>query len=586
LIYGALLVFPTLAFGWLYWRALEQDYREQLEAVPVVAQDGARRIVAGMRDRLAQLLESESQRAFTQYAWTYHADEAYGSDLALTSSPIVRVPTPTGILAWFSFDRLAGLDGEVEILVGDNPLGNRDSVEAFRPIVEEFRRHKSESDRQTRIEIADMQPTTLPLTSLAVALGYRHALECVKASARAVADRAVTVSLSGFKLEFYIDAGGRPRAFATRRVYQLNPVDDLPHEARCLAPLLGGFAIQQGFLIDGNWLFQNLPGEISLQVLDPDESLRVPSAVGTYDDVDRLFASIYPVRELGFGTNRPEDETFGRLEVQVNADGIRERFETQSRRFLLVAMMLVLTLATGMTLLYRSVGRELEQAHRMQNFVAAVTHELRTPASTIKLYGENLLEGYVTDPASREQYYREIVRAADRLSLMVERVLEKSRLKENVPEPSAADLNGCLRALEGELAGSTDDLAWDLAPNLPRVWLIPESVRWILTNMVENARKYAPVQPGAERILIRTRYDGKHVLLDVCDRGPGVPPSERERIFDAFYRIGSETTRRTTGTGLGLHLVQLHAEAIGAMVSVQEREGGGSVFRVALRPAF
>ena len=105
----------------------------------------------------------------------------------------------------------------------------------------------------------------------------------------------------------------------------------------------------------------------------------------------------------------------------------------------------------------------------------------------------------------------------------------------------------------------------------------------ILSNLVENARKYAPVEPGEEPILIRTRYDGEHVLLEVADRGPGVPHTERDKIFQAFYRVGSEATRTTTGTGLGLHLVSLHAQVARAPVSVHTRSGGGSIFRVAYR---
>ena len=84
---------------------------------------------------------------------------------------------------------------------------------------------------------------------------------------------------------------------------------------------------------------------------------------------------------------------------------------------------------------------------------------------------------------------------------------------------------------------------------------------------------------------MRTRWTNGRVLLEVADRGPGIPPSEREKIFEAFYRIGSEQTRTATGTGLGLHLVRLHAETCQAQASVVEREGGGSVFRVSFRPA-
>jgi signal transduction histidine kinase len=271
--------------------------------------------------------------------------------------------------------------------------------------------------------------------------------------------------------------------------------------------------------------------------------------------------------------------------VLAFTERLEERHARQSRAFLATGVMLMITLGMGMTLLYRSVRRELDQAHRMQNFVAAVTHELRTPISTIRLHAEMLLDGWV-DGAKQPEYYQRIVRETHRLSTLVERVLEKSRLKENITRPVAGDLNEHVAALQEDLLpaeGEARDLAFQLEPKLPPVWLTAEAVGMIVSNLVENARKYAPARD--EPILVRTRWENGRVLLEVLDRGPGVPAAERERIFDAFYRVGSEQTRTTTGTGLGLHLVRLHAETCRAEASVVERPGGGSVFRVAFLPA-
>ena len=106
----------------------------------------------------------------------------------------------------------------------------------------------------------------------------------------------------------------------------------------------------------------------------------------------------------------------------------------------------------------------------------------------------------------------------------------------------------------------------------------------MLVNLVDNARKYAPVAEGEEPILISTTVDRKgRVLLEVSDRGPGIPENERSRIFDAFYRIGDERTRSARGTGLGLHLVALQARTMRARVQAMAREGGGATLRVTFR---
>jgi signal transduction histidine kinase len=313
--------------------------------------------------------------------------------------------------------------------------------------------------------------------------------------------------------------------------------------------------------------------------------------VGPGDAADpacTVCAQVAPVGALGFETSSPEDESFATLSLGVDMEELQSRFRDQSRRFLAVAAMMVLALAAGMALIYRGVHRELVQARRTENFVAAVTHELRTPLSAIRLHGEMLLDGWASDPERQREYYRRIVRETERLSMLVERVLEKSRLKEGGEATTTGDLNALVLDLRHDLRrpeGGPDDLAVELAPDLGPVRLSPEAVAGILSNLVENARKYAPSSGAGEPILIRTRRDRRGVVLEVADRGPGIPPEERERIFEAFYRIGNESTRTTRGTGLGLHLVRLHAESVGARVGVRAREGGGSVFETVFRPA-
>jgi two-component system sensor histidine kinase KdpD len=132
------------------------------------------------------------------------------------------------------------------------------------------------------------------------------------------------------------------------------------------------------------------------------------------------------------------------------------------------------------------------------------------------------------------------------------------------------------------------DLVFELPQGLPMVMLHVDCVRSIVTNLVENARKYAPVDPAdpkAEPILVRVQLVDRRVRLEVLDRGPGIPSEERSRIFQAFYRIGNEATRASKGTGLGLHLVALQAEAMDASVEALAREGGGTLFRVSFRLA-
>ena len=581
-LYGVVLVLPTLVFGWLYWRELVRAHEVEMAAVPEDAEDGARRILTSLGARLEELIRLETQRPFTDYGkYVLASSERVGDELVPQRSDMTERSLPEGVLAYFWFDR-KDPTRPPEVFAGRDTFGRKGIAETYASVVEEYRGKKENPQILAGVEPARPR-TTFPLPAVALCLGDGD-LRCFRECAPLLADRVINVIEHGFRRQFFVDANGAGRVIVSRRVRAIVYLED-HGEVPCLAGIGKGFEVQQGFLLDVDWLLKRLPFRFAEQVLSANELLVRPDASGTMDKLESRFATLYPVEWLEFETFRPEDLRYGKLDVEIDTSEISARFEHQQRNLLILALMLVVTLGTGMTLMVRSVNRELEQARRTQNFVAAVTHELRTPVSAIRLHGEMLLEGWASDEAKKQEYYRRIVRECGRLSTLVENVLEKSKLKEKVTEPELSDLNATVQRIEGDLASPDDreDLVFEYAPRLPRVWLTAEGVRGILLNLVENARKYAPVDPGGEPIRVRTRWDGERAVLEVADRGPGVPAEERERIFEAFYRVGSEATRTTTGTGLGLHLVRLHADVAGARIAVEDRSGGGSVFQVAFR---
>jgi hypothetical protein len=112
ILYGALLVLPTLIFGWLYWSELQKDFERDRNAIPEKASAGARRIVSGMNERLQRLVDSEAQRPFTHYAKLISPEDVMGDQLALQTTPLERSSIPVGVLGWFSFDRPQGPDSQ------------------------------------------------------------------------------------------------------------------------------------------------------------------------------------------------------------------------------------------------------------------------------------------------------------------------------------------------------------------------------------------------------------------------------------------------------------------------------------------
>jgi signal transduction histidine kinase len=240
--------------------------------------------------------------------------------------------------------------------------------------------------------------------------------------------------------------------------------------------------------------------------------------------------------------------------------------------------------------------RELEASHARlrevdqlkSDFLGNVSHELRTPLAAVKGYVDNLLDGVAGPLTEKPRHYLGRVRDnADRLGRMVSDLLDLTRIEagkiELIPLALAvSDLVGdALDGLRHVADGRRVRLAADLSP-CPRVWADPDKVHQILTNLLANAIKFSP--PGGQVTVMVAPDTCGLVRFAVEDTGPGIPPAERERVFDKFYQVGRAEGERPLGTGLGLtiarHLVELH----GGRIWVEDAPSGGAAF-VLLLPA-
>lgn len=594
-LYGLLLVLPTVVLGVLHWRQLTGDHEQSLEEVPWEVYDAGRRLAEAVHDELHELVGAENRRPWYHYRESFFPPGTIGTDFALVRSPLAFEPRPPGILGWFTYEFPHGIDAPVTLFggAGDPDEWAQREAELLATAADLVVHDHARETLQRVTHFPAERETSLTLSVAAINHSDEGDVQCMLDELphlRVLESLETDVHQYGFHLRFYRERDGTPHLIATRSVLITGSavLDDMPD---CFATLREGAYIVQGFFVDTDWLFEEVPTEAAARVLDGSQRF-VPVGAGAVDAApDEEIGLVHLVEELGFETYVLEDREFGALRVAISTEELKRRFGLQARRFLGVAAMLGLSLITGLLLLLRSARRDLEYARQTENFVAAVTHELRTPVSAIRLYGEMLRDGWARDPERQADYYRRIVAEAERLETMVERVLEKGQLAGTRTDPRPADLNATLEpVLEGLLEsreGALEDLELELAGDLPPVLLTAEAVSSIATNLVENARKYAPAAASStgEPILVRTRLRRGRPVLEVLDRGPGVPADQKVRVFEAFHRMGNEATRTSRGTGLGLHLVKAQAEALGGGAEVADRPGGGSVFRVVFRPA-
>jgi signal transduction histidine kinase len=243
-----------------------------------------------------------------------------------------------------------------------------------------------------------------------------------------------------------------------------------------------------------------------------------------------------------------------------------------------------LVLVAGVVMYLALSVKAINLNRRQSNFVDSVTHELKTPIASLKLYLQTLHRRAMT-PQQQDDYHRAMLEDVERLDRLINQVLDAGRLDAGLVDgelaevPLAPLLRECAEMICLRYRVNPDTVAVDVAPCAIRARRA--DLDMIFRNLIDNAVKYAAAEPW---VGVTGRLDpGDVVVVQVSDNGAGIPAKLRRKIFGRFVRLGSELERSRPGTGLGLYIVRTLVRRLRGSISVADRpDGPGTVFEVRL----
>jgi signal transduction histidine kinase len=244
-----------------------------------------------------------------------------------------------------------------------------------------------------------------------------------------------------------------------------------------------------------------------------------------------------------------------------------------------------LMLGAGLYLVYSNVRREAHLSRLKSDFVANVSHELKTPLALIRLFAETLEMRRVPTEEKAVQYYRVINKESQRLTQLINNILDFSRIEAGrkeyrfAPASVGRIVSEVIEAYRFQIEQQGFELNVDVEPDLPEVEADSEALGQALLNLVNNAIKYSR---EVKSLSLSVRRSGDRVLVSVTDRGIGVPKGEHKKIFEKFYRGEASLVHETKGSGLGLSLVEHIMDAHGGTVEIESAPGRGSTFTLVL----
>ncbi|PSL49375.1 phospho-acceptor domain-containing protein [Chitinophaga niastensis] len=267
------------------------------------------------------------------------------------------------------------------------------------------------------------------------------------------------------------------------------------------------------------------------------------------------------------------------VEHQLELQRINKEEHMRSFKYLGEGLIFLGIILLGALFVYRAVWKYMKLSRQQQNFMMAVTHELKSPIAAAKLNLETIRK-HRLDEEKQLKLINNTIRETNRLDQLCNNILLAAQLETHKYQLYKEPLNfselveSCIRELGGRIGTHLIE-----AGILPHVWLDGDklTLQIILSNLVENAAKYAPKNTT---INIRLFETNKQLKLQVIDEGPGIPEEEKTKIFLKFYRVGNENTRKAKGSGLGLFLTAKIVEQHGGYIEVKDNVPAGTCFEI------
>ena len=264
---------------------------------------------------------------------------------------------------------------------------------------------------------------------------------------------------------------------------------------------------------------------------------------------------------------------------------LASRARLQSLIMVVLIAILLIAIILGGFLIFRSVNQEIILAQQKTTFAANVSHELKTPLTSIRLFAEILAKGRQPDREKQRHYLKLMVSESKRLSRLINTVLDFSRIEdgEKTYHKQRIHLTDVVRRATENLKVPLEERGFTIRiKGLDTPVLVlgdPDALEQVLINLLSNAEKYSGKKREIE-IAVKTK-DGR-AIITVSDRGIGIPKGAGKKIFNKFYRVDDRLTTRKKGTGLGLTIARAIMREHGGEVTYQPREGGGSCFSITM----